>query len=105
MPPAWSLDLNVIDEAPAPIFAGLDGADDRVVGLVGVLAGVLVGAGVAAAAVAAGAAHAQVHPAPAGLQALLAAFGRIRADVADHIDVTASGSHGQTPLLSGRASY
>src|SRR3954470_5881903 len=61
-----------VDVAPAPVFAGLGGADDRVAGVLMVGGGVFADRVVAAADVAAGLAHPQVHPLHALRQALLA---------------------------------
>jgi hypothetical protein len=69
------VDLEFVDEAPAPVFAGFEGAHDGVLGAVEVLGGVLVFGGVAAADVAAFHAQAEMHPGVAHFQALLAAFG------------------------------
>jgi hypothetical protein len=93
---ARSLHGDFIDEAPAPRFAGLEGADDGVTGFVGVFAGVFAGAGVAAADVAAGAAHAEVDPVAAGGKALFAAVGGW-GDVADHVGVVAGARHISSP--------
>jgi hypothetical protein len=69
------VDLDFVNEAPAPVFAGLEGAHDRVLGAVEMLGGVLVLGRVAAADVAALHAQAEVDPGVAHLQALFAALG------------------------------
>src|SRR6185503_9826610 len=56
---------RVVDVAPAPVLARLEGEHDRVVVLGGVLAGVPVRRGVAAPDLPAREAQAQVHPAVA----------------------------------------
>src|SRR5262249_47369907 len=67
-----------IDVAPAPVLAGLEAADDRMMRRVEVFCGVLVRRIVTAADVAAGQAEAQMNPVCADLQALLTAVGRAR---------------------------
>jgi hypothetical protein len=47
------VNLHLIDVAPGPIFAGLEGLHDRVLGLMKMLGGVFVLRGIAAAYVAA----------------------------------------------------
>lgn len=70
---------QIVDVAPAPGFAGLVRAHDRVRGVAVVVGRVLMGAGIAAPDVAAGQAHAQVRPVIlAQLGALLADAGRQR---------------------------
>lgn len=70
---------QVVDVAPAPGFAGLVRAHDRMPGVAVVVGGVLMRAGIAASDVAAGQAHAQVRPVIlAQLGALLADAGRKR---------------------------
>src|SRR5262249_38410491 len=71
---------RLVDEAPAPAFAGLERADDRVTGLLEVEDGVAVLRVRAAAPVAAREADAEGDPAPPGRDA----FG---ADVADRLDL------------------
>jgi hypothetical protein len=68
---AQSIDVDLIDVAPFPIFAGLEGLDNGVIGLVEVPSGVLVFGIIAAADVPARQADAQVNPAIARLQAIL----------------------------------
>ena len=53
---------DLVDIAPAPIFTGLEGLDDRVVSGVEVLGGMFVLRGIAAADVPALGAEAQVYP-------------------------------------------
>src|SRR5438093_12479610 len=71
----------------------------------GVLAGVLVRRGVAAGDVAAAAADPQVHPLPAGLQAVLATGHRFRRLDSNLIEMRADRSHRHqlSPLAYGRA--
>src|SRR5215204_1072616 len=64
---------HLVDHAPGPLLAGLDGAQHRMRRFARVRAGVTIRRGVAAADLAALLAHAEMHPAVAGLQALLAA--------------------------------
>src|SRR6266480_2427564 len=69
---------DFVDVAPAPVLAGLGGADDRMAALIRVRRRVLVRGRVAAADLPALHAHPEVHPAAADLQALLAAFDALR---------------------------
>jgi hypothetical protein len=69
------VEFEIVDETPAPVFAGFEGAHDGVLGAVEVFGGVLVFGGVAAADVAALHAEAEMHPGVAHFQALFAAFG------------------------------
>src|SRR5439155_22063604 len=68
---------HLVEVAPAPVLSRLGGADDRMTGLVHVRGRVPVGRGVAATDLAAAHAHAQLHPARADLQALLATDHRV----------------------------
>ena len=70
---------DLVDEAPRPVLARLERADDRVTGRAGVRARVAVGRVVAAADVAALQADAQVQPEAAGREAVLAAGDGLRA--------------------------
>src|SRR5213078_1439323 len=63
---------DLVDHSPRPLLARLYRAHDGVIGLPRMPAGVLVRRRVAAADITARLAHPQVHPAAAGLQALLA---------------------------------
>src|SRR4051794_37072046 len=83
---------ELVGEAPAPVLARLQRADDRVLGLSRVPARVLARRAVAAADVAAFQADAQVQPLAALAQAVLAAVGRLRqlGDL-DRIQVCAGG--------------
>src|SRR4051794_36384091 len=63
---------HLVDVAPAPVFAGLGRADDRVASVLVMGGGVFADRVVAAADVAAGLAHPQVHPLHPLFQALLA---------------------------------
>jgi hypothetical protein len=66
---------NLVDVAPGPVFTGLEGFYEGVLGGVKVFGGVFVLRRIAAADVAAGEAQAQVDPGVAHLQTFLAAFG------------------------------
>src|SRR3954453_8807029 len=77
----------LVHVAPAPVFSGLEGLDDRVPDGVRVPARVAVRGGVAAPDVPAGQAEAQVHPGRADAQAFLAAFRRARRDGPDEAQV------------------
>jgi hypothetical protein len=67
------LEHDLVDVAPAPIFARLEGLDNRVVGRVEMLCSVFVFRRIAAADVPADEALAQVHPGVANPQAILTA--------------------------------
>jgi hypothetical protein len=69
------VDLDFVNEAPAPVFAGLEGAHDGVLSAVEMLGGVFVFGGVAAADVSAFHAQAEMYPGIAHFQALFAALG------------------------------
>jgi hypothetical protein len=69
------LEHDLVDIAPGPIFAGLEGSYDGVLGGASVFGGVFVPGRIAAADVAAGQAQAQVHPGVAHLQTFFATFG------------------------------
>jgi hypothetical protein len=81
-----------IDVTPHPIFAGLDGADNGVLGGVEMLGGVLVFGVIATADVPANEAKAQMNPAVAHLQTFLAAFG-LRLNGANLVGMRTSVSH------------
>jgi len=66
---------NLIDVAPSPVFAGLEGFHDGVLGRVKVFGGVFVLRRIAATDVAAGKAQAQVDPGVAHLQTFFASLG------------------------------
>jgi hypothetical protein len=82
-------ELDFIDIAPTPVFAGLVGFDDGMVNSVEVLRRVLVLRGVAAADMAASHAEAQVNPCVAHFQTFFAAV-RVRFHMPDLIHVSAS---------------
>src|SRR5262249_9544546 len=85
---------EVVGVAVAPLLAGLGGADDRMAALTHVRRGVPVRRAVAATDLAAGVAHAQVHPAAADLQALLAALDLLRQlGELDRVEVGARCTH------------
>src|SRR4030095_3909317 len=84
---------DLVDVAPAPVLARLGRADDRVPALSGMRRRVAGRGGVAAADLPAGHAHAEMDPAAADLQALLAAFDRLReGGHLDLVEVAADGS-------------
>src|SRR6185312_6081935 len=92
-------DDRLVHEAPTPVLAGLERADDRVADLGPVLARVPLRRGVAAADVTAGQAFAQVHPDGAHGEAVLAALGRAGRRLGWQLgDVRALG-HGSPPRL------
>ena len=68
------LALDLVDVAPGPTLARLDGADDGVLAAMEVLGRVLVLGRVAAAHVTTNLAEAQMHPRVAHLQALFASL-------------------------------
>jgi len=68
-------DSSLVYEAPAPVFPRLEGLDDRMAGALEVLSRVLIGGGIAAAHMAACEAQAEMHPAGADPQAILATGG------------------------------
>src|SRR3954470_21355004 len=76
---------DLVDVTPAPVLAWLCGADDRVARLVLVRRRVPVRRRVAAADLSARHAHAQMNPAAADLEALLAA--RVRIGQRCHLDL------------------
>jgi hypothetical protein len=84
---------ELIDVAPAPLFARLQGFYYRVLGRVKVLGRMFVLGGIAAAYVAANLAKPQVHPTVAHLQTFLAALGRARAYVLYLIQMLALRAH------------
>jgi hypothetical protein len=69
------IEFDFVDVAPAPVFAGLDGFHDGVVGSVEMLCGVFVLGGIAAGDVAADHAEAKVNPGVAHFDALGADVG------------------------------
>jgi hypothetical protein len=79
---ALSLEHDLVEVAPQPVFARLEGLYDGVLGVMKMLAGVFVFGGVAAADVAAFAAKTEMHPAVAGFEAFFAAL-TARLDVLD----------------------
>src|SRR5450631_3139046 len=86
-------DVGVVHVAPSPVLARLEGLDDRVLDGIEVRARVLVLRGVAAADMAAGQTQAQMDPAVARLQAVLAAL-RARRDLANLAQVRIRFRHG-----------
>jgi hypothetical protein len=96
------VEFDFVDEAPAPFFAGLDGAHDGMLGVMKVLGGVLADRRVAAAYMSADEAEAEVYPPLADLEALFTAVG-VWFDVADFIEVSTLGCHTDRMLQhSGR---
>src|SRR4051812_34068093 len=69
---------DFVDVAPRPVLAGLGGLHDRMADGAKVRARVAVRRAVPTADMATGLAHAQVHPPPADLQAVLATGNRVR---------------------------
>jgi len=82
------IQLEFVDETPAPSFAGLDGSHNGVLGRVEVLGGMFVLGGIATADVTATQAQAEVYPAVAHLQTLFTTPG-MRFDLLDLIKVSA----------------
>src|SRR5215467_7287789 len=80
------LEHDLVDVAPAPIFARLEGLDNRVIGGVEMLRSVFVFRRIAAADVPADEALAQVHPGVANPQAILTAV-RARCDISYLVEV------------------
>src|SRR5205807_78399 len=98
--PPGQAEHQLVDVAPAPVLARLDGADDGVLGGAVVGGRVAVGRVVAAPDVAALLAHPQMHPPAPRLQAFLAARDlRRRLQVLDRVEVRARG-HGPTLRLA-----
>src|SRR5919198_5820275 len=95
--PGLDHERHLVDVAPRPVLAGLQGAHDRMVARGGVLARMLVGGGVAAADVAARSANAQVHPPPADPEAVLAPGNRLRRIDSDLVQVGAGGHRPSNP--------
>ena len=83
------LDRDLIDEAPRPIFAGLEWTDDRVPGPTGMCRGMSVGGRVAATDMAARQAHSEMDPRRADQEAVFASISR-RRDVMHLIEVAAN---------------
>ncbi len=81
-----ALEHDLVDVAPAPILARLEGLDNRVIGRVKMLCSVFIFRRIAAADVPADKALAQVHPCVANLQAILTAV-RARRDVSYLVEV------------------
>jgi hypothetical protein len=69
------IEFDFVDVAPAPIFAGFDGAHDGVFGSVEMFCGVFIFGGVAAGDIAADHAHAEVDPSVAHFDAFGADVG------------------------------
>ena len=88
-PPGARVKIHLVDEAPAPVLAGLERLHDRVPDLAEMLGGVPVRRVVAAPDVPAGHAQAEVDPLRADAQAVLAAV-RARGDFSDLIEVGAA---------------
>ena len=77
---------RLVHVTPAPILAGLEGLDDWVTAMMEMTSRVPMRRGIAAADVTAGEAQAQMHPARADSQAILAAFGT-RRYIANHFQM------------------
>ena len=95
------LEHHLIDVAPTPGLAGLEGGDDRVLRTMEVLGRVLVLRVVAAAYVPALHAEPQVDPYVAGLQAILAAIGAW-GDIFDAIEMRAGIGHGRLGVYASK---
>ena len=93
---------HVIDVAPAPILARLEGSDHGMVSAVKVLGRMAVWRRIAASHVSAGETQPQMDPRVPGLQTLFTAP-RARLDVADFIQVRAFGHKGTPLILQFRA--
>src|SRR4249920_2151209 len=93
---------DLVDVAPAPVLTGLGRADDRMAALARVRGCVLIRRGVAAPDLPAGHAHAQVDPAVADLQALLAPGDRLgQPGHLDLVEVAADAVRGHaSPLVA-----
>src|ERR1043166_4966046 len=101
--PWRGLERHVVDVAIAPVLAGLEAAHDGMSGLMKVPGRVAIGGIVATADVTALQTEPEVHPPVAGLQALFAAPGRLRRDVAHLDEMLASlGHHVAESLLASR---
>src|SRR5512133_2735633 len=87
-----SFDFDFVHVAPRPVLPRLERLDDRVACGVEMLGRVAVRRRITAADVSARAAQAQMHPAPADLQALLAPLGACR-NVLDVAMMAASVAH------------
>jgi hypothetical protein len=81
------VEFELIHEAPAPIFARLNGTHDGVLGIVEMFGGVFVLRGIAAAHVPARQAQSQVNPVIPHFQAFLAAF-RVRLHIVDLVHMS-----------------
>lgn len=88
----------LVNIAPAPIFAWLEGLNDRVIGCVEMLRRMLVLRGVTAANVPANQAFAQVNPAIASFQTVLTAIGA-RRDLLYLIKMTTLLCHISLPFI------
>src|ERR1700722_11538835 len=94
-------DIRLIEVAPAPVLARLEGLHYRVADRIRVGAGMTKWRGVAAADMPARQAQPQVDPGGADPQALLAALGRIRHHRADQAEVRVVGHrHLHPPIFA-----
>jgi hypothetical protein len=89
---ALGFEHNLVDIAPHPVFAGLDGLHDRVFGVVVMLGCVLVFRGIATADVTAFPANTEMYPGVAHLEALFAAL-TVGFDVFDLALMCAAAAH------------
>ena len=87
-------DVGLVEEAPAPVLAGLEGLDDRVADPMRMQACVATGRRIAAADVATAQAQAQVHPGRAEPETFLTTLGRPGRHPADLVAVGAD--HGRS---------
>lgn len=82
-------DLRFVHVTPAPVLSRLEGLDDRMLRFVEMLPCMLLRGGIATADVTAGETQAQMHPARADSQAILAALGA-RRYIANHFQMRVS---------------
>ena len=94
-----ALEHDLVDVAPAPILARLEGLDNRVIGRVEMLRRVLVLRGVTTSDMPANQALAQVYPAIANFQTVLTAI-RARCDLSYLIQMTTLYCHVSLPFIT-----
>jgi hypothetical protein len=97
--PTGRVQLDLIDEAPTPILAGLERPHDRMSGAQEMGGGVLVRGAVATTDVAAGHAQAEVYPPTSNPQAVLTAVGA-GGDLADLVEMAADAHRDIQPTPS-----
>jgi|SRR5271156_609028 len=91
-PGVLKIQLHFLHVAPSPLLPGLDGAHDRVLGLMEMLRRVLAYGTVAAAYVSTDEAHAQMDPPLADLEALFTSSG-VRTNVVNLVKVGTRDGH------------